>query len=96
MVKTKQEVFYLRDANNKQKKRINPSRIIPESQALQETANAISNVSQASPTNYTPSLKLPTIRLAPLKAELKREYKVDNKKIICIERVKDLQTVSIK
>ena len=94
MVKTKQEVFYHRDANNKQKKRINPSRIIPESQAIQETTNTINNVSQAGPT--TPNLKLPTIRLAPLKVELKREYQVEYKKIICIERIKDMQIVSLK
>ena len=79
MIKTKQQVIINRDGNNREKKRIIPSRFVPESQIAQTNeANSLNNKNAliSANGNHTSQLyeivKTAPVKLAPLKGEVKK------------------------
>jgi hypothetical protein len=77
MVKTRQEIIYKCDGNNREKKRIIPSRLVPQSELKNNEmtveqvtiAGSSANHSATSTANVMlpPKSKVPTIRLPPMK-----------------------------
>lgn len=71
MVRTEQQTIYNKGKNNKEKKTIIPSRLVPESELnLQQNSVVIPKMVEPS-TNGSASilekLKMPTLRIPPLK-----------------------------